>query len=454
MDPLNLTDRERNAPAGQSTMQGGAQSAYNPALDLQTTPAPTPVPTAPVVQPAPTVPGMPTPQPSIGEQLSGIKSEALRIQDILNQRQADEAQGSGFVTGEFEEGPAFEPYDEEAARRAAIRNQRRLFQSEIDATNQVYDQLLNEARIEGQGRIGSQRAVAARGGLLGSDFAGAQKDKVQSFNTDIQRGIQAERQAAIGAIEGTVRAAVADELAAKREARALGAEEYSNYLAGKSERKENYKNALIQDLLTQGVDIEDLSEEELAQYLRPAGLKANDVKSAYLRAKAGQEAASAEAGLENRKTEAEIAKIEADIAQGQLKTIGEGTMLYNTATGEMIKNPKTYKPTAPSGLRIGAGVLNQEAVADVHATLNESRGEDGYTDTGLYMDEFNGFVAAGGDPKDFVKEYDPNIYINPNDPTRSFLQTEMKKPASDNLFLGSLGGLDIGSAIAEASSGE
>jgi hypothetical protein len=238
---------------------------------------------------------MPTPPPTIGEQLAGIKSEAMRAQGMLDDIVANQQSG-GFVTSEFEQGPEFEAYDEEAARRAAIRNQRRLFQGEIDATNQVYDQLLNEARIEGQGRIGSQRAIAARGGLLGSDFAGAQKDRVQSFNTDIQRGIQAERAAAIGAIEGTMRASVQQELAAKREARQLGAEEYNDFLAGKAARKENYKNALIQDMLVQGIDIESLSEEELAQYLRPAGLKADDVKAAYLRAKAGQEAAAQESG--------------------------------------------------------------------------------------------------------------------------------------------------------------
>jgi len=160
---------------------------------------------------------------------------------------------------------------------------------------------------------------------------------------------------------------------------------------------------------------------------RPAGLKAKDLLSTYQQLKAQQEAAGAEADLETRKTEAEIAKIEADIAKGQVVTLGEGTMLYNKETGEYFKNPKTYKPDSPSGLSIGEGVLNQESVADVHASLNESRGDDGYANTQLYMDEFNGFVGLGGDPKDFVKEYDPNIYINPNDPTRSFLQTEMKK---------------------------
>jgi len=47
------------------------------------------------------------------------------------------------------------------------------------------------------------------------------------------------------------------------------------------------------------------------------------------------------------------------------------------------------------------------------------------------MDEFKGFVALGGDPKDFIKEFEPDIYINPNDPTRSFLQQYMKKTVAE-----------------------
>jgi len=212
-----LTERELNTVGGQSTDQGGFRTGYNPTINNQTSPAPTPTQTTGV----PDVP--PAPTPTRAETLNNIKSEALRIQDILNEQTAGtEEAGGDFYTSDFQDGPAYEPFDEDAARRAAIRNQTRLYQAEIDATNQVYDQLLNEARIEGRGRIGSQRAIAARGGLLGSDFAGAQKQRVQDFNTDINRGIQAERVAAIGAIEGRIRESVQQELQGKREARQLG----------------------------------------------------------------------------------------------------------------------------------------------------------------------------------------------------------------------------------------
>ena len=321
------------------------------------------------------------PAPTMGETLTGIKNEALRIQDILNQRQADEA-GSNFATSDFQEGPAFDPYDEEKARRNAIRNQTRLYQSEIDATNQVYDQLLNEARIEGQGRIGSQRAIAARGGLLGSDFAGAQKNRVQNFNTDIQRGIQAERVAAIGAIEGKIRDSVALELQGKREARQLGAEEYTNWLAGKNERKAEYRNQIALDAITQGYDLTALSEEELAELARPAGLKANDLISSYLQLKAQQEAAGAEADLETRKTEAEIRKIEADIASGKLIKMGEGDMLYDPATRETFKNPKTSIPGGGSTPGVDKIYTEKNLPGDVRSDLvddimNSSMAKDG-----------------------------------------------------------------------------
>ena len=139
-------------------------------------------------------------------------------------------------------------------------------------------------------------------------------------------------------------------------------------------------------------------------------------------------------------------------------------MLYNTETGEQFKNPKTYKATAASGLSVGGQVLNQEDISVGHIRLNNTRPPlkkdgsgkplavaDRYADTGEYMKMLDEFVNAGGAPQDFIKEYDPNVYINPKDETRSFLQAAMKKPASGNVFLGGLG-MDFDSIIAEAES--
>ena len=374
---------------------------------------------------------------SVSDELNRIRGEAMDIQGILDQRRAGEPTvgeslaGVGDGLNQF---PSFnEIYGEPANEQDVMRNQMRLFQSEIDATNQIYDQMLNQARLEGTGRLGSQRAMSARGGLLGSDFAGAQKATVQDFNTGIERGIQAERSAAIGAIMGNVRSSVQQQLAEKRQARQQGAENYLNWLAN-SEQRRNQNTALIaQDLMNQGIDPTTLSEEELVAITSEAGVNRGDVMRQFTAMQQQQQAEMAqleqqarETQLKEAKTQAEIAKIEADIARGTMVTLGEGSMLYNTETGEFFKNPRT----TASG---GAGSTTIPNVPDdltqnARLILEESRGSDTFTDTGTYLEIYNDFVSAGVKPEEFVKAFDPDKYINPNDPSRGWLESQMRRP--------------------------
>lgn len=286
MPPLN--DRELNAPGGQSVLPNGAQTGlptnFNPSISTGGV-NPDFGGSSPTAS-APTAPGV-----DINSELNRIQTEALSIQDILNGRQNN---NTGFNTGGYEEVYQADPFDEDAANRAATRNQMKLYQAEIDATNQVYDQLLNEARIQGTGRLGSQRAGAARGGLLGSDFANSQKANVQSYNTDINRGIGAERTAAIGNIMSKVRDSVLTEVTAKRNARQAGAEEYMDFLTRRGERRDNFKNQLVQDAITQGFDLTQLSEQELGEYLKDSGINAQDLLATYQRTQAEQAAQAAE----------------------------------------------------------------------------------------------------------------------------------------------------------------
>ena len=340
MNPL--TEQEQNAPGGQSTMQGGFQSAYNPTLPSPTVaPQATQAPSAPQIDitGAPVLPA----QNTQAETLAGIKTEALRIQDILNTRQ-----NFDLSSGQTAE-PEFQPFDENKARKDAQRNQLSLYQAEIDATNQVYDQLLNEARLQGQGRLGSQRASAARGGLLGSDFAGSQKDKVQGFNTDINRGIGAERSAAIGAIMGNVRSSVQTEIKDKREARQAGANEYLDFLTRGDERRDNNAALFANDFLSQGQDPSDFSDEELTEMLQGSGVSKADLIRNYSSAVSSSEASGAETALKTRKTEAEIAKLTAQAEAEGFVSIGDGSILYNANTGEQIENPKNFAPKSGGG---------------------------------------------------------------------------------------------------------
>ena len=418
---------------------------------------PTP-PVATSAMPAGTATG--TAQPNMQTELQRIQQEALGIQAAINQLPQEPTIQQSFAapTPDQHGDPAVEAYLRSVATTEVNedeinRRQMALFQKEIDATNQIYGNLMQEAQFQGQGRIGSQRAISARSGLLGSDFGASQKETVMDYNRQIERGIAAEQAARIAAIQGFARKSAADEIAAKNAARMQGADAYIKYLGSAAEVKSSNLQKLAAAMLEQGESPFTMDEQALKEIAGIYGTTVGDIQSTFQTFKS-QSDAEAEANLLKRtKTEAEINKLNMEIEKGQWQSIGEGTMLINPTTGERIKNPKTSAPSAASGLKVGGQTLNQSQVADVHNTLQETRGSDGYANTGTYMRELEGFVALGGDPKDFIKEYNPDIYINPNDPTRSFLQSQMKKPASDNLFLGALGGIDIGSAIAEASSG-
>lgn len=387
--------------------------------------------------------------PTIGTTIGSLMDQLNNAKTMLDNFKASQS-GAGASTGAGDlnlstldtEEEDFTPFDEEAARKQAMRDQLRLHQAEIDATNMIYDQLLSEARLQGQGRLGAQRAMAARGGLLGSDFASSQKGRVQDYNTSIYRGIGAERTAAIGKIMGTVRSSVLEEVKAKREAHEAGAQEYIDYLARKDERRANNLALITSDLIAQGKNPEDFSKEEWAEMLTGSGLKYNDVIAAYAR--------DTQESLDDKKTKAEIKKIEADIESGKVKVLGEGSMLYNTETGEYFKNPKTATPssTRTGGVETGDVFVTDEEIAQGHQTLQGARGDDGYTNTDVYLQGLQAWVDAKGDPKDYIKEYDPDIYINPKDPTRSFLKSQMQKESSSSFNF--LSGIDINSAIQEA----
>ena len=254
----------------------------------------------------------------------------------------DEALQTG---ADYYGGIANEDVDENRINRDVLR----MYQKEIDATNEIYRQQMNQARLVGEGRLGSTRAIGARSGVLGSDFGAAQKQKVVDYNTDIYRSIDAEKAAAIGAIEGTARRDAAAQIAEKRAAKEAGVEKWLEYLGKQGERKISRQQAFIKDLIAKGVSPEEINPEKLAEYASQLGTSADELSYMYKDVLAENEAATREEDLKTRKTEAEIAKIEADIAAGKVIKIGEGDMLMNIETGETFKNPKTYKPDSTDG---------------------------------------------------------------------------------------------------------
>jgi hypothetical protein len=413
--PYTLSQNEMDAIGGMSTAQGGQMNAYNPAMATVTTPAPSPQPTASTpAAPAPVT----TPAPTIGETLTGIKSEALRIQDLLNKRNTSNFSTSPLGTTE----PEYTPFDYDQELKRAQKNQLKMFQAEINATNKVYDNMLSNARVQGLGRLGSQRAISARSGLLGSDFDASNTQNVTDLNNREQSAIGAQRTAAIGNIMGNVRKAAVEELDAKRLARTQGAEEYRDYLARKSERKSQYTTQIVTDMLAQGFDIGQFSTQELDEFGKEAGISAKDLIAAYTREKATKDAEKAETDLKTRKTEAEIDKLDADTANAGFFNLSEGQSRYD-ANGNLIASKgKTYAPDTGGSL----GNFSSKSVSDAAQALEETRGSDNYANTGVYLDLYEQAVANDVLPQDFIKKFPPDLYLNPDDPSiPAFIKNDM-----------------------------
>jgi hypothetical protein len=367
----------------QATMQGPVQAPMQgpvqaPVVPRGTNPAPAPVA---------------APQPTIGETLAGIKAQAMTVQQGIDALKASEKKGK-LNAPTYDSYPTYAELYPEINQREIDKRQRKLFQGEIDATNRVYDDMLAQERLAGQGRLGTGRAISARGGLLGSDFGAAQESNITSANSQAQQAVQNERMAKIGGIMGTMRKAVADEMTEKRAARQQGAENYISYLASARERKENNRNLAARAILDSGLDPATMDPKELEAVGKEAGLSAQEIIMAYNDMKTTKDAEATKLDLETRKTEADISKINADIESGKLITIGEGTMLYNTETGEMMKNPKTYAPsTSGGGSGSSAGGYSSDLDAVIGATTLLIPSKFG-------QENFNKQIANARNPQD------------------------------------------------------
>ena len=176
------------------------------------------------------------------------------------------------------------PVDESAIRQQTLDR----FQAEIDALNRVYvEKRLEEEKI-GQGRLGSSTAIQARRGLLGSDFGAAQTEQTQNLNQQIIRGLDEEKNLRIQNLLGRARSEAQDEIQAKQAARKAGAQEYIDFLAGATERKNQRISSTLQNLLSNKIEVDDTVIAQLAKEL---GVSAQILKSQYTQAKAAKDAA-------------------------------------------------------------------------------------------------------------------------------------------------------------------
>jgi hypothetical protein len=201
---------------------------------------------------------------------------APSIKDLYGSISADDAQVDS-TTDQFRE-IAQTPVDEGAIRSETLKR----LQTEIDATNQVYAQKLVEAKKVGEQNLGSNAAISARRGLLGSDFGAAANSRVLEENLGREGGVAAEKNSAIQALFAKGEAMAQAEIAAKRGAKAEGATAYLNFLQQSEKRREERTKEAAKRALASGIDLNGIGQSEIKALAKSYGISPEALMAAYV----------------------------------------------------------------------------------------------------------------------------------------------------------------------------
>lgn len=153
-------------------------------------------------------------------------------------------------------------------------------QAEINAQNDLYANKLREAKIAGQGRLGSNVAIQGRSGLLGSDFGATQTSNINAANSDIEASINAEKAAAVSALLTKARDSGTATIAAKRAAKEAGLTEYINSLSTATEMNKKRANDVAKLIISGKLDFEK-DKNVIEQAAKDSSLTVTSLKSAY-----------------------------------------------------------------------------------------------------------------------------------------------------------------------------
>jgi hypothetical protein len=178
---------------------------------------------------------------------------------------------------------------DEAAIRAGVTSQ---LQTEIDATNSIYDQKLNEAKIAGANNVGSTNAINARRGLGGSDFGNAIQADTASKNNDVYSGIGNERAAALASITNAGNTEAQQEIADKNTAKQQSATDYINFLSQQDSRKTARTSNAASQALAAGIDLTDPSSADVKSIASSYNIDPAALVSSFVSAKNAQAAAT------------------------------------------------------------------------------------------------------------------------------------------------------------------
>jgi hypothetical protein len=293
------------------------------------------------------------------------------------------------------------------------RNTLKEFQAEINTVNDIFADRLNRARNIGGERLGSERAMSARGGLLGSDFGEAQRSKVVNLNEADAQRVESEKLAAIGAVMANARSTAESRVANALGQQRLANETQDSYAKRQVEEKQRLVDNLSAALYSKNLSFEDLSMDQVNQLSQDYGVSVSDLLASY----------------QNYTN-----KLTPKTSTGFSLSEGQRRFEIDPVTGgfkEVGFNPKTYSPST--------GMTNMNQMTDnERALFGQFRGEPivkNYNEVVNKKLSVDQIVANGvGGPADLALVFE---FMKALDPTSVVRESEYDTAAkSGNIFRG------------------
>ncbi len=316
-------------------------------------------------------------------------------------------------------------------------------QGVVDAIGNQYASIISEAKAQGQVLDKRQRAVNVAGGLQGSSFASSNAQQVEDQTNKIVKNYEMERDAKVQSVLSGVAMRAQESYEKQRS-------EYRQNAEDIIARDAKFKEQALDDLAQfakSGISTEDLktkSPDTWAQLLKETGYDDNSL-TALMTSSRPQATKVFEQKVGNNivlgyrdPTTGAITTDSIEVGDGydDLKIIDGQPYFVNIADGKLTKAAGYTKPAPKTKVfKSGALEVPEDYISRGANVLEVSRESNGGTsaDPKVYTDLYTSFVKDGGLPKDFVKQYPPNFYIDPADNGKLpiGLRNLTKQPTSD-----------------------
>ena len=301
----------------------------------------------------------------------------------------------------------------------------------------MYADRLNQARIQGQGRIESRQFAQGRSGQIGSGVGEAGVNAVQDANTEVSNSIRAEQANAIANVYAKVKSGADASLAAKTLAKQAGADKLLEYLNNVPGEKKKATSSAVAELLARGVDVSKMTPEEIKSYTSGLGVSEEQLKSEFATQSKIMAADKAKKDLETEKTQAVIAKNKADAAKTNFDITNWGKMTDYQKSQISIERYKAQNPTGTASEKkanamgkIAAEIKPGTTLADGTPVLDASG--QYFTASGLkYM--INNAPQLGLDKEEVLKQFGQFVY---NDPKTGIPASYGLTPADEKIITG------------------